>query len=173
MKIVSRPTQRGDECESKWPPDHGTGEAGVFYWDRDSKKFKPGYPPQRFEKFGEAPYVIQDTIEEYYHPAACVTVDSRARLRDLDKVCGTITSGEKLAPDPTWHKQQEKARRKDLHECIHKAVAQIDAGTAPLNEEQKARCTAENERISNLMGFDAFNVAGRKNNAKGKRYRRR
>lgn len=172
-KIQTRPFIFGDEKESAWPPRFPTCRGFRGYWDSESRTFKEGTPPPREKKYGDAPAIFTDSIEPYYHPAAGITVDSKSALRDLDKACGTITTDKKLPPDPTEQKARAEKRRKEGTEALHKAVAQIDAGTAPLTEAQRAACTKENERLSSALNFDAFNVAGRKNDRRGKRWKKR
>lgn len=138
----------------------------IYYFDKETQTFIEGYPPDKFPKYGQAPYVIQDSIKPYYHPAACQWVDSRSVLRDVDKVCGTITSDSKIPPNKHREKQLKEERKRDMHEAIHRAVAMIDNNQAPLTEEVREKCKKENERISRLTGMDAFNVAGRKNGRK-------
>lgn len=172
-KIVTKIFNYGDENESSWPPKYGTGGSGVYHIDKESGELKEGYPEPEFKPYGQAPYVIQDTIDKYYHPAAETWVESRSKLRQFDDMTGTITTDKKLPGNPSRQRDLEKERRKDLHDSMHKAVAQIDAGTAPLTEETRALCDRQNELMSQRLGFDAFNVAGRKKNAKGKKYRRK
>lgn len=173
QRIVSRTFNYGDEKESSWPPQFGTGGSGVYYWDKDARKFKEGFPPQNIKRYGEAPLVITDSIEPFYHQGACAMVDSRSRLKDIDAACGTITTDKLQPADPSWAKAQQKRRHEDLKESLHKSIAQIDSGNAPLTEEQRAACERQNEIISKALNYDAFNVAGRKDNAKGKRFRSR
>lgn len=172
-KIQTRVFNFGDKHEADWPPLFGTQEKGVFYYDKESGKMLPGYPPNPHPKLAEAPTIIQDSIDPYYHPAAQKVIDSRSQLRDIDKACGTITTDKKLDPDSSWRKEQERKRREDLHVAMRKSVAQIDSGTAPLSEETKALCAKQNEIVSERLGFDAFNVAGSKRDARGKKYRKR
>lgn len=145
----------------------------LYFWDKETRTFSETPPPRNHNVYGEAPYVIGDTIEKYYHPKAECWTDSRSKLNMLDKTTGTITTDKKLEPDSGYQKELARQRRADMHKCIHSAVAQIDAGTAPMSEETRAKCERSNELVSERLGFDAFNVAGRKNNGKGKKYRRR
>lgn len=171
-QIRTKIFQSGDKCESTWPPQFGTGESGHFYVDHETGELIKGFPPPRNEKFGDAPFIITDTIDPYYHPSTLQTVDSKSKLKMLDKQTGCITTDKKLPPDPSWHNEQKRKRREDGHRALHKAVAQIDNGTAPLTDEMKHKCDIQNEVVSNALNFDAFNVAGRKNNPKGKKFRR-
>lgn len=172
MKIQTKPFCFGNDKESSWPPLYGSGDKTPMYWDKESNCLKAGHPPPR-KVFANAPYVITDTIEEYYHPKACVYVDSKSKLRRIDDACGTITTDKKIEPDPSWQNEQRRLRHEDGHKALHKAVAQIDAGTAPLTEEMRAKCEQQNEIVSSALNIDAFNIVGKKNNAKGKKYRRK
>lgn len=171
-KIVSRIINRGDKCESDWPPAEPSCKGFTGYWDKESRTVKEGYPP-RPQKLAQAPFIIQDTIDPFYHQAACTYVDSRSKLRDVDNACGTITTDKPLPPDPSKQNALNRARKQDIHDSLHKAVAQVDAGTAPLNEEQRAKCAQQNEIVSSALNFDAFNAVGRKTDARGKRFRKR
>lgn len=144
-----------------------------YYRDKETGQFIEGFPPRPHNHFGDAPAIITDTIDPYYHPKACITVDSKSALRDLDRACGTITTDKQLPADKSWIEQRTKERHQDMHDCLHRAVAQVDAGTAPLSEETRQLCERQNEITSKALNFDAFNVAGRKKNARGKKYRRR
>lgn len=171
-KIVTRPFQYGNEKESDWPPKFPTVKGFKGYWDREKKKFVEGSPPRR-EVFDQAPAIIQDTMDPYYHPKACVMVDSKSKLRDIDNACGTITTDKIQPANPSAQNERKRQLKKDRHEALHKAVAQIDAGTAPMSEQTRELCKKQNEIVANaLPGLDPFNAAGRKNNARGKRYRK-
>lgn len=171
-KIQTRIFVHGSEKESDWPSDYGTGESGQFYWDSETQTFKSGTPPIKIKIYGQAPYVIQDTMEAYRHPSTGETIESKSKLRDIDNVCGTITTDKYIPPDPTKRNEADRLRRKDLKESLHKAVAMVDAGTAPLTEETRALCAQQNEIVSRNLGMDAFNVAGIKNDRRGKKFRR-
>lgn len=145
----------------------------VYYFDKETGQCIPGYPPARNKVYGQAPYVITDTITPYYHPAAEQWVDSRRALQDMDKATGTFTTDKKQVPDGSFTKENEKQRKADLHKCLHEAVEKIDSGNAPLSEEVKEKCRIQNEITSKALNFDAFNVAGKKNDPRGKKYRRR
>lgn len=170
-KIQTRLFNFGDENEGTWPPRYPSGEKGLFHVDRDTGQVLPGPPPPRNIRFGEAPYIIQDSMEPYRHPATGQVIDSKSALRQTDKACGTITTDKKLPPDPTWHKEQERKRHEDIREAMRKSIAQIDGGTAPLTEEVRELCAQQNEIVSKATGWDAYNVAGRKKDVRGKRFR--
>lgn len=170
-KIRSKVHNYGDEKESDWPPKFGTGEHGSFYIDKKTGKCKKGHPPPR-EIYDKSPYIIGDETSWYRHPATGEWTNSRSRIKKIDEAAGTITTDKYQPPDPSNQRRARKERREDLHKSMHKAVAQIDAGTAPISEEVRQLCERQNEITSKALNFDAFNVAGRKNNAKGKKYRR-
>lgn len=171
-KIQTKVFNYGNEKESEWPPRFGTRETGRFYWDKEKQKFCEGTPP-RHPVYDRAPNIITDTIDEYYHPGACTFVDSKSRLRDMDKACGTITTDKKIPPNKQAKIDRERELAKDRHDALHKAVAQIDAGTAPMTEETRELCKRQNEIVASAMpGLDPFNAVGRRNNKRGKRYKK-
>lgn len=141
----------------------------VYYFDKETQTLVEGYPPDKFPKYGEAPFVIQDSMSPYYHPASCTWVDSKSALRDIDRACGTVTSDKKIPPNKYREQYLKEERKKDMHNAIRKAVNDIDNNMAPLTEDVKEKCRQENERISRLTGLDAFNVAGKKNGRRNKR----
>lgn len=145
----------------------------VFFYDKELQKVVEGYPPCPNIKYGEAPFIITDTIDPYRHPATGTWVESKKALRDIDKACGTITTDKRLAPETSQYKENLRRRRQDLHDSMHKAVAQLDAGVVDMPEEIREKHRIQNEIMSSALGFDAFNVAGRKNDKRGKKYRRR
>jgi hypothetical protein len=111
-KIQTRPFQFGNEKEAEWPSMYGTRESGRFYWDSETQTFKPGNPPLRIKKYAEAPYIITDEMTPYYHPKAEMMIDSKSRLRRVDEAMGTITTDKYQAPDPSWQREREAARKK-------------------------------------------------------------
>lgn len=145
----------------------------IYYFDKVKQKMVEGYPPCPNVRYGEAPFVITDTIDPYRHPATGTWVESKKALRDIDRACGTITTDKRIAPESSWARENEKRRKQDLHKSMHAAVAKIDAGTVEMSEETREKCRLQNEIASAALGFDAFNVAGRKNDKRGKKYRRR
>lgn len=171
-EIKSRPFQFGDENEAAWPPRYGTGGTGSYYWDQKKHKFVSGAPPAR-EVYDTAPFVISDSLKgAFYHHGACKWTDSRSELRAIDKATGCITTDKQIPADPSEQRRLKRERREDGTKALLKSVAQIDAGTAPISEELQAKCDIQNEVISNALNMDAFNVVGKKNNAKGKRFKR-
>lgn len=172
-KIYSKAHKYGDENESTWPPVNGTKEKGLFYWDTESQTYKRGSPPPRVVKFGEAPYFISDTIKPYYHPSALKWVDSRSQLKAIDESHGTITTDKYQDPDSYNQRVAKKEREDDIKAATRKAVNALDYGMAPISEETREMCKQTNEQVSKALNFDAFNVAGRKNDARGKKYRRK
>lgn len=172
-KIKSKVFNYGDKDESSWPPRFGKRGPGRYYWDETEKKMKPGYPPVKHEKIGQAPLVFMDDIEPYYHPKAQRIVTTRKELAHADRSTGTFTTDKEQIPDFKYaEKKRNEALRADVHQATQRAIAAIDSGMAPLSEQTKEICKAENERVSKALGFDAFNFAGRKNDSRGKKYRR-
>jgi hypothetical protein len=173
-RIISKSYKGGNEKEATWPPLFGNPKSGVYYRDSETGEIKEGYPPPKVEKFGEAPMIIDDTLKKpHYHHGACMWTDSRKGIEVMDKATGCVTTGTGIKNDGSATKRRIKERHDDLHRSMHRAVAQIDAGTAPLTEETKKLCEIQNEITSKALNFDAFNVAGRKTHVKGKLYRKR
>lgn len=174
-QIKTRSFQFGNEKEGSWPPLFGTGGSGVYHVDRDSGKVLEGPPPPRVRKFGRAPYVIQDTIEPYLHPAAEIVVESRSALRDADRATGTITVGsrEDLHVNKSYQKEQWRKLREDRREARKRAINDLNWGAAPITEEVRAKCAAQDEILSKALNFDAFSIGKHKPDERGKRYRRR
>lgn len=171
QKIITKPFKSGNKNESSWPPAMGTGGTGIYHIREG--KLHEGPPPQR-EVYDKAPVVIGDSIKPYYHPKACTWVDSRSMLNRIDEACGTITTDKMIPPDPTNQKRLKEQRKKDRREAMLKAVAQLENGTAPLTEEQKYWCDIENQRIAQKYpNLDPFNCVGKKNDKRGKRYKKR
>lgn len=174
-KIQSRPYEHGDpkECTS-WPPKFPRKDVkGTWYWDEEKREMVRGLPPPKHNEFGRSAYIISDSMEAYRHPASGELIESKSRLKKVDHMFGTITTDKKIPPDPTKAKQLERERHEDLRKSFRKSIAAVDAGTAPLTEEVRAKCAITNEIMSKALGFDAFNVAGKKNDPRGKKYRRR
>lgn len=134
------------------------------YWDKDLMKFVEGDPPAR-ETYGEAPLFISDEIKPFRHPATGQVVSSKSELNRINKATGCIETapGEKVA-------QKKRRDGVDWDQAMQKAIHQIDNGMAPLDERTREMCKQQNELVSKALGFDAFNVAGRKN---GSRKRKR
>lgn len=129
----------------------------IYYIDEETGELKEGYPESKINCFGTAPMFISDSMTPYYHPAAEIYVDSKKRLKEIDMVCGTITT-DKLQSNPSAVKKRIKERHEDIHKSMHKAVAQLKNGTAPLSEETRELCKKKNQQIKSIMGFDAQNV---------------
>lgn len=170
--IRSKVPVHGDPKESSWPPARGTGGKGFFHIDKETSELKEGFPPPH-EVYDKAPMFISDQMKAYVHPGTGIKTESKSELKRLDAASGCKTTDRIQPPDMTKRNQAAYAMEKDRKESLLKAVAQIDNGTAKMSEETRAKCIRENERVSNLLGFDAFNVVGRKKNERGKRYRRR
>ena len=173
-RLVNRPTQRGNEKESSWPPDFGTGDKTPFHIDRETGTVKKGYP-KRTPKFGKAPAVFADSLNEpFYHHGACKMVDTRSGLRAADRDSGCVTTDRHEPADESPIRRRKEEVRKDLHEAFRKSVAQLENGTAPLTEEQRALCRRQNEIVAAARpGFDPFNAVGRVTDPAGRRYKKR
>lgn len=144
----------------------------TYYFDKELQQVVEGYPPQP-ERYGTSAFVIGDTIDAYYHPGAGVWVESRKVLQDIDRATGCITTDKKLPPCPSRQKQLEAERKKDAHAAVDRAIEAIDSGAKQFTEDERAYHAKANQEISVKYGFDAFNVAGKKNDKRGKLGRKR
>lgn len=160
-EIRSKVPSYGHEKEGSWPPSNPSGEKGLFYIT-DEGEVAEGYPPSKLQLFGKAPYIIQDSIVPFKHEGSGEIIDSRSRLRDTDRACGTITTDKLLPPDPTWQKEQRKKRLEDKKESIRKAVAQLRNGTAPISEEKRALCRNLDQQLSAKLGYDTSKLLRKK-----------
>lgn len=173
-EIKTKSFNYGDANEGTWPPQFGTGGAGVYHIDEETGKAVEGYPPRKTNYFGQAPMVMFDDIKPYRHPATGQVITSLKALKETDKACGTVTVGkmDDFPADTNRPKRLRQEIREDRRRARQRAIADIDNGNAPLTEEQKAKCVEQNEILSKALNFDAFNVAGRKDDERGKRFRR-
>lgn len=172
MKIQTRVFEYGNEKEADWPPMFGNRKSGVSHWDPIKKKMVEGYPPRKEPVFGKAPMVIQDSMDAERHPMTGETVDSRARWRRIDRENGLVTTDRHEPASDAPIRKRDAEIRKDRSRALRKAVAAIDNNMAPINEETRVLCERQNEIVSKALNFDAFNVVGRKKNARGKKHRR-
>lgn len=175
MTIKTRVFNYGDEKESSWPPLFGTGGSGLYHLGEDGK-LKEGPPPDKTKRYGEAPFVIQDTIDGFKHAASGEWIESRSKLRDTDRACGTITTDKRQDATPYTRAREQRYKRElkaDIHQAMRRAINDLDNGMAPISEETRAKCAVQDEIVSERLGFDAFNVAGRKKDPRGKKYRRK
>lgn len=144
-----------------------------YYLDKDTLELKEGFPPPRYDHFSDGPFIIQDTIEPYRHPMTGQVIESRKQLAETDKATGCITTDKYQAPDPSWARAEAKKRHDSWQRDLKKAVEMIDSGNHGLSEQKRQVCEDQNDRLSKALNFDAYNVAGKKNDKRGKRYGRR
>lgn len=172
--IKSRIINRGDENESSWPPLMPSENKTPMYFDKETQTMKEGYPPPTFVPHGQAPYYISDTIQPYRHPKTGEITDSKSRLKQIDAATNTITTDKVIKVDSSRDWVRKREASEDRRRAILKSIAQLEAGTAPLTEEQRAICTEKNYAIaSQNPGFDPFNCVGRVNDPRGSRYKRK
>jgi hypothetical protein len=108
-EIRSKIHQYGHKNESEWPSQFGTGEKGVFH--HDGEKVVEGTPPPKYEKHGQAPIAIMDSMDRTYHEGACREVESRKEWDRLDKETGSLTFGSrKEVSEHTAKARREKER---------------------------------------------------------------
>ena len=144
----------------------------TYYIDENTLELKEGYPPLKIKVYGKAPIYLSDEMRPTRHPATGQVIESRKKWAETDKITGCLTLG-KREPPKDRREERRQALAKDRREAMLKSVAQIDAGNAPLNEEQRALCKIQNDIVSDALNFNAHDVVGRKNSESGKRYRKR
>ena len=122
-KIVTKVFQYGNEKESSWPSEYGTGEKGVFHIDRDTKQFVEGLPTNPNPIYGTAPIVIFDSMPPTYHESACRVIESRKEWEATDRACGTITFGNKNDATPKFDStREEKELKADRRRAAKAAI---------------------------------------------------
>lgn len=141
-----------------------------YYWDKETHEFKEGYPPDPNPKYGQAPLFMSDEMPKAcYHEGACRYVSSRSEWNKLDKLTGMQTLGHY---EPVKPKKSEAEKLKEIEQdidiAIEKAKTQLDAGMAPLSEEQKAKHKEQNEYLTKKLGIDAHNMFRKGKNGKRK-----
>lgn len=78
--------KRGDPKESKWPPEFGTGEKGVWVFNSGPK----------VNKYGEAAAVIADDMPPTEHPVDGKIYTSKSSFRETTRAHGCIEVGNDL-----------------------------------------------------------------------------
>jgi hypothetical protein len=139
-KIVTKIFNYGDEKESEWPSQFGTGEKGVFHVK--AGEVVEGYPENINLNFGTAPTVIFDSMPEQYHEGACRKIDSRKEWNKADQESGTLTFGNKAEATPRV--DEANARKAKKAELRKASKAALDAYRAnPREVRQKLEKQAE------------------------------
>jgi hypothetical protein len=159
MTIKTRSFQYGSDKEASWPPQFPERSKGlVGYIDPETKEFCEGYPPNRNNRFGEAPMVIFDSMPKTYHEGACREVESRAEWNRLDEQTGSLTFGS--TAEPRKHiekgtKEQMKALRDDRRRASKEALQKVRANPREIN--QKLQKEAERQaKIARKSGLDTI-----------------
>lgn len=161
-EIRSKVPNYGHEKEGTWPPREPQGEKGFFWLDEEGN-ISDRPPERKYNLFGKAPYIVQDSIDGFIHQASGEWIESRARLRETDKACGTITTDKLLPPDPTWANEQREKRKRDKIEAHRKALNDLRTfGDGALPEERRHECKEMNAALSQRLGFDVSKKLRRK-----------
>lgn len=148
MTIKSKVHVYGNEKESEWPSQFGTGEKGLFHVDKNTLELKEGYPENPNPKYGEAPIVMFDSMPETYHDAACRPVESRKEWERLDKEYGTLTVGSIDQAKPKVDAFYERKKYKDELRRASKTALDVYRAN-PKEVRQKLEKQAE-EQIKTL-----------------------
>lgn len=94
-EIKSKIHKYGHENESAWPPPFGNRKSGRCYYDKERRCIVEGSPPPKYEKHGQAPIAIMDSMEKTYHEAAGRHIESRKEWNAADKETGSLTFGSR------------------------------------------------------------------------------
>jgi len=129
-----------------------------FYWCQKKKKMVAGFPPPNYDRYGDAPIVIFDSMPETYHEAAKMKIDSRAQWREADKACGTMTVGSVAELDNVPPSDNKSARRYDIMQARKRAVADMKAGRTPFSDDQKQLFKKQDEIISQQLGYNVEEI---------------
>ncbi len=111
-EIKTKSFKYGNKCESSWPPRFGTGGAGRYHVDKNTRELKEGNPASDIKKYGTAPIAIFDSMNPEYHEAAGRVVDSRKEWERLDKETGSITFGSREDARPKVDQANEAKKKK-------------------------------------------------------------
>lgn len=130
------------------------GERGVFYWDKENKKFKKGLPPNTIRKFGQAPLVLHDEIPGgRYSPGDGRFYESKKEwhksLEDND--IQFVPVGTK-PPPPLAERQTQEEYAKEVMEDYKEAERQVKWKEAPLDEAQVEEEKRYKEGLINKYG---------------------
>lgn len=128
------------------------------YWCKIKKKMVPGFPPPCYDRYGDAPIVIFDSMPETYHEAAKMKIDSRAAWREADKACGTMTVGSVSELDNVPPSDNIEARRYDIMQARKRAVAAVKNGTSPFTDDQKQLFKNQDQIISSQLGYNVEEI---------------
>jgi hypothetical protein len=152
MTIKSKIHNYGNEKESTWPSQFGTGEKGVFHIE--DGECKEGYPEPKFERFGTPPMVIFDSMPATYHEAAGRVIESRKEWELTDKQLGTITFSSKEAGKPKIDEANERKKKKqELRKASFEALKAYQQN--PEFVKQKVAKQAEIQReVAEKTGID-------------------
>lgn len=156
-KIKSRIHVYGDEKESEWPPRYGEAQGGSYYWDKEEKKFKEGYPPDDIQRFGEAPMVLTDTLNEpFYHEKAQKWVETRSALEQANIDTNCITVDRPIRHDQAKKDAEYRAKRsRERKISYQKGLNAIKTGNSPVcDPDWKAKKAKEADEIGKQLGVD-------------------
>lgn len=117
-----------------------------FVFDRNTKGFIEVSPS--WEEKGRTHAVIQDSMDPLEHPANGKIYDSKKEFRRVTKLHGLEELGNErrgTGSQPAYQKVSEA----DYVDAVKSAWAQLDSGTAPLNEYEREVCRRNDERLRN------------------------
>ena len=138
------PHRGGDPKESAWPSSEPSGDKGLYIF-RDGRAVK-AYRAPAAEPV--APAIHCDTMPLQLHPSNGQPVDSRTQFKRIMKAHGheERTGADRVASNiPVMKNTSEDDYIRD----VKIATEQVQAGTAPLSEYDRAVCKRINEQLKN------------------------
>jgi len=125
----------------------GTGERGLFYWNRETKMLeRRAVAPKPVVN---APFVIKDEIIGGIESLVTGKMHySKSTLRREYKAHGMIEKGNDRAPKPKGPTAEEHYR--DIREDTEKAYYDLKYDRVPLTEKEKHQCEMERRELEKL-----------------------
>lgn len=158
MTIKSKIHNYGNEHESEWPPQFGTGGSGPMYYCKERKCMVEGYPPNPNPKYGEAPQVIFDSMPPTYHEAAGRIIESRREWELTDKQHNTITFGNVKDAKPLVDKANEEKRIKAERRAASLKALQEYKDNPREVSQRVAKKAEEQNRVLEKAGIKLDNI---------------
>lgn len=140
-KIQTRIFNYGNDKESSWPSQFGTGEKGRFVI-RDGEVIRAEYANNIDV---DAPFVQVDEMPPTQHMHDLKYYTSKKEFRKVTRRCGA----EEIGTDVEWRNKPRVDPKKEqkLEEAVAKAYYQVRDNMAPLSELDKARCQIMNKNL--------------------------
>jgi len=138
----------GHVNESSWPLPFGSGEKGVFHFNKEEHEINKGFPPNTNLCFGVPPMVIFDSMPSTYHEKACRVVESRKEWESLDREFGCLTFGSKKDATPRIDEANERKKRKaELRKASKTALDVYRANPQEIEQKMQKRADEQSETM--------------------------